>query len=160
MLTQRPWVLIPLRSRKNFFRVNLQLLKIAVTIAQSYLYLKLVFQQFTSSLCNIVLLSIKSMTWSVFQVLNILWATQYQTLRTPVNRAKFIAKLQNILPLFSISLNNKTAYCVKAFLSGGVFWSCSIFCCMPKKELYVMHVWCLWSTKKLASPRWFYWDTL
>ena len=23
-------------------------------------------------------------------------------------------------------------------ISGGLFWSCSIFCCMPKKELYVM----------------------
>ena len=33
-----------------------------------------------------------------------------------VSRAKFIAELQNILPLFIISLNNKIAYCVKAFL--------------------------------------------
>ena len=29
-----------------------------------------------------------------------------------VSRAKFIAELQNILPLFIISLNNKIAYCV------------------------------------------------
>ena len=33
-----------------------------------------------------------------------------------VSRAKFIAELQNILPLFIISLNNKISYCVKAFL--------------------------------------------
>ena len=128
----------PIEVPKNFFRVNLQLLKLQLPLRWSYLHLKLVFQQFTSSSCYIVLLSVKSMTWSVFQVLNILWATQYQTLRTLVSRAKFIAKLQNILPMFSISLNNKIAYCVKAFLSGGVFFSCSIFCCMPKKELYVM----------------------
>ena len=45
---QRPWVQIPLKSR-NFFRVNLQLLKLQLPLRRSHLHLKFVFLQFTSS---------------------------------------------------------------------------------------------------------------
>ena len=48
MLTQRPWVPIPLKSR-NVFQVYSQLLKLQLPLRWSYPHLKFVFLQFTSS---------------------------------------------------------------------------------------------------------------
>ena len=46
--TAEPWVRITLKSR-NFFRVNLQFLKLQLPLRRPHLRLKFVFSQFTSS---------------------------------------------------------------------------------------------------------------
>lgn len=56
------------------------------------------------------------MTWSVFQISNIFCEPRNNKHLEQVRRAKFIAELQNILPLFSISLNTKIAHYVNVFL--------------------------------------------